>query len=378
MSDASDTDEESCNEPTEDPRAAIARLYDEETQIRARLVGELQRIGFERLMLEALVVEARTNKEEAHTVRIKVEPTDYAPMSPMSGGSSRNIRQDHLPDASTNPGNGHHRQYYTLQRSGTVVMSDAGTQTDFPDQSVARKRKRKAMPSKSTDQRRSWDIFERLEKERREPHLNQGDLPATIVRETRRDGETKGLQKILELLDWKNSGENSYVRAALDAPTGSATRYLSGFLRAIARNGFIRHYTTEQEFVSRELTRIITFRLVNRPYHASTQAAAQPKDFEVVGIGISRLQRRIITDNERDVFTVNTHGSEAQGYQNHQFPGPDVRDDELEEATKMYNACRNIGMPPCRLRVDGVQAMFLEYDPEVSLFGPEQSTQISP
>ncbi|KAK5683338.1 hypothetical protein LTS10_004869 [Elasticomyces elasticus] len=378
MSDASDTDEESCNEATEDPCAAIARLYDEETQIRARLEGELQRIGFERLMLEALVVEARTNKEEAHTVRIKVEPTDYAPMSPMSGGSSRSIRQDHLSDASTNPGNGHHRQYYTLQRSGTVVMSDAGTQTDLPNQSVARKRKRKAMASESSDLRRSWDIFERLERERRGPHLNQVDLPATIVRETRRDGETKGLQKILELLDLKNPGDNSYVRAALDAPTGSATRYLSGFLRAIARNGFIRHYTTEQEFVSRELTRIIVFRLINRPYHASTQAAVQPKDFEVVGIGISRLQGRSISNEESDVFTVSTHGSEAQGYQNHSFPGPDVRDDELEEATKMYNACRNIGMPHCRLRVDSMQALFLDYEPEVPLFAPEQSTQVSP
>ncbi|KAK5704803.1 hypothetical protein LTR17_021567 [Elasticomyces elasticus] len=361
MSDASDTDEESCDEATEDHRAAIARLYDEETQIRARLEGELQRIGFERLMLEALVVEARTNvKEEAHTVRIKVEPTEYAPMSPMSGGSSRNIRQDHLSDASTDAANGYHRQYYTLQRSGTVLMSDAGTQTDLPDQSVARKRKRKAMPSESTDQRRSWDIFERLERERR-------------------DGETKGLQKILELLDWKNPGDNSFVRAALDAPTGSATRYLSGFLRAIARNGFIRHYTTEQEFVSRELTRIIVFRLTNRPYHASTQAAVQPKDFEVVGIGISRLQGRSISNEESDVFTVSTYGSEAQGYQNHQFPGPDVRIDELEEATKMYNACRNIGMPPCRLRIDGVQAMFLEYDRELPLFGLEQTAaQVSP
>ncbi|KAK3625415.1 hypothetical protein LTR56_020418 [Elasticomyces elasticus] len=356
MSDASDTDEESCNEATEDPRAAIARLYDEETQIRARLEGELQRIGFERLMLEALVVEARTNTEEAHTVRIKVEPTDYAPISPMSGGSSRNIRQDHSSDASTNPGNGHRRQYYTLQRSGIVVMSDAGTQTDLPDPLVARKRKRKAMASESSDLRRSWDIFERLERERRGPHLDQVDLPATIVRETRRDGETKGLQKILELLDWKNPGDNSYVRAALDASTGSATRYLSGFLRAIARNGFIRHYTTEQEF-----------------------AAVQPKDFEVVGIGISRLQGRSISNEESDVFTVSTHGSEAQGYQNHQFPGPDVREDDLEEATKMYNACRNIGMPPCRLRVDGVQAMFLEYDPEVPLYGVEQAAaQVSP
>ena len=193
------------------------------------------------------------------------------------------------------------------------------------------------------------------------PTATQEAITAAVKRTKRRQAAIDTLRSHLGRLEWDLTEENQYVHDVLAAATATRSRAFSTLAATIRPSTPEQATFTTQAFVTRELTRLILFRVTFQPRRAAFDTTLETADLSALGTAIAQLQGKAVQDADaRRLAQMTTAGgghpsSPSTPPRRHLIPGPDVTQADLVAAV---DSLRRLGVGPGRrLALDRMQAL---------------------